>query len=213
MNWYKALAKAQPRLQQLLPLAEHCDALRYLYVSLEEARPICVEKGGEYTTLSHAAEWLHLASGVTLVDVDAGRFDESASMCRPAYEYNHRQSLHHSLIARELVTFSMIWGSLESAAKLGKVPRIPKVLCPSPSEVDRVLYALNLASDRVATLPLYRELVGTLVANLRASSLRPTYLLNASIASRPHIGLEGLGLHLVRKVRNSFAHGATDLGG
>ncbi|WP_152513749.1 hypothetical protein [Sinorhizobium meliloti] len=114
-------------MQKLLPLAEHCNALRYLYVSLEEARPMCVRKDGEYTTWSHAAEWLHFASGVTMVDVDAGRFDVTDFMCRPAYEYNKQHSLHQSLIARELVTWNMIWGSLESAAKLAAPPRVCQI--------------------------------------------------------------------------------------
>jgi hypothetical protein len=146
-----------------------------------------------------------------MVDVDAGRFDETDFMCRPAFEFNRRHSLHQSLIARELVTFNMIWGSLESAAKLAKAPRVPKALCTSPSQIDRILYALKLAGDHVAMMPLYRELIGTLIASLQRSSLRQSYRLNATIAAQPHIGWEGFGLHIVRKVRNSFAHGATAL--
>lgn len=207
----EALAELQPELCKLVPLAEHCDALRYLYVSLEEDRPVLIEKGGEWVTWTHAAEWLHLASGVLNVDVDAGRFDESDFMCRPAYEYNARHSLHQSLIARELVTFNMIWGSLESAAKLTKPPRVPKTLSMSPSEIDRILYALKLSGNVGCSLPLYREIMGAFVALLRDSSLKRAYLMNTSVASRPHIGLEGLGLDLVRRVRNSFAHGATRL--
>ncbi|WP_152513764.1 hypothetical protein [Sinorhizobium meliloti] len=89
--------------------------------------------------------------------------------------------------------------------------KVPKPLCASPSRIDRILYDLKIASNDVWVLPLYRELVGALITNLRASSLRQSYLLNASISERSHIGLEGFGLHLVRKVRNSFAHGATSL--
>ena len=198
-------------LDRLTPLAEHCDSLRYLYVSLEECRPVVARKFGEYVTWGHAAEWLHLASGVMNVFVNAGRFDDSDYMCGPAFEYNSAQSRHHSLIARELVTFNMIWGSLESAIKLADSPPVPKALCAAPKEIDRVLYGFKLAAPRHITLPLYRQVVGALIEQLQCSSLAETFRPNASLENLHHISLEGVGLQVVRRIRNSFAHGATSL--
>lgn len=156
------------------------------------------------------SEWLMIASGVSRVDVDLSRFDQSFGFCESADEYYTKRSGLLSGLATELTTFSFIWGALETVIKEVKPARIPRSFTrekPGDSLVLRACYTLLKEFEPDQLLAGYSHLI----ASLRQLLLAPGGAHYKNLASefelKRVIGVSGIGLNVVRLIRNRFAHG------
>jgi hypothetical protein len=164
------------------------------------------------TSLSwmHAAEWLRMASGVTRVDVDLSRFDESFGMCEVPDEYISKRSDLLSGLAAELTTFAFIWGSLETVIEKFNQPGIPHPPTGEKrgdSPVLRACYFLKKEFEPHPLLPYYSDLVGALCHLLTGCTETHCENLGTEFELNHWIGMSGIGLNVVRLIRNRFVHG------
>lgn len=191
----------------LIDLHEHCWQLSRALAELCQHDPVTLQSGGESWEFGDAAAWLNLASGVSKVEVDTARFDESVMWCGTAARFEDARSGLYSRIAAELTVFMFAWGAFETVAKIVDPPSIPAGERTSGANglVDRVLYQLRDETPLQEYVATLRELDGLVHAG-------PEFLKFVRQGLPPaHIGASGVGLDMVRRVRNGFAHGSTNL--
>lgn len=163
------------------------------------------QRDGAFVSWEDASEWLEVAASVERVEVDTSYFDDSTQLCGTAYDYQMARSLKLSHLVQQLAIFNFVWGSLETAIKLIDPPKVPKHIKPGgTSDIDRALYYLKTKYEPRSPVVFYRETVSALDAALRAEELE----LVEDFRLEDHMSLPGLGLSIVRKIRNKFAHGA-----
>jgi hypothetical protein len=103
-------------------------------------------------------------------------------------------------VATELAVFSFVWGAFETIAKIVDPASIPKALRTSGADglVVRVIYGIK----DVAPFPAY----DTVIAELR--SLMCPEPPTKPPTGPPNMGRSGIGLDVVRRMRNRFARHA-----
>jgi hypothetical protein len=202
--------------RSLLRLREHCAKLSQflanpdVYSRLLELVGELIDPEGECITWSHAAEWLYIAASIEKVEVNTIYFDSSVYMCEPALDYEGARSDLLTEFTTALSVFNFAWGSLESVIKLIEPPSIPKeVKAGRGSSVDRAIYYLKTDFEPERPIFSYHDTMGEMRELL---SQLPGYLsLSDEFRLQPHVGISGVGLHVVRKIRNMFAHGSIQM--
>ena len=193
---------------ELIGLSEHCARLSDLLTYPEvAAKQPYREVSGETVDWLGASDWLRVASSVDCVDVDTGRFDESVVWCRPRWEFESQRSVLLSRLAAQLTVFSFVWGSFETITKLIDPPRVPKRVKPGrTSLVDEAVFYLKNHFEPMP-LPAFYDVI---LADFRETlNGMPRYgNLSEEFRIRPFVGISGIGVHVVRGIRNKFAHGA-----
>jgi len=195
---------------QLISLSEHCYRLSNLLGHKELSfethyREQKMPNNGEHLDWLDAREWLRIASSIVHTEVDTTRFDESVQWCRSAWEYESERSKLLSFLTTELAVFSFIWGALETLIKVINPPRVPANLKPRASDIDRAIYFLKTQYEPSKPIPPYQDTVGGIRQILK--SLPDYGDLSETFRLEPFMGISGVGLHVVRKIRNRFAHG------
>ena len=128
--------------------------------------------------------------------------------CGPAFDYQRARSAELSYLAKQLSIFNFVWGSLETVIKLIDPPKVPKSAKPGrTSAIDRALYYLKTNYEPRNPIVFYRDTIAILNDALRV--WRPNLAKGAHIEN--YISLSGIGLSIVKRIRNSFAHGAAHL--
>lgn len=159
---------------------------------------------GERYNYQNAADWLELAAGVCKVEVLTARFDDTLMYCGTAMDYEGARSELLSRIVTQLTIFQFAWGAFETVAKIANPPSIPVKdrFQGKNGLVDRVIYYLRGATP----VNGYQETLKQLKGCLSAKNPFPGF---GSAAVPSYMGPSGLGINLVRKIRNTFAHGAS----
>lgn len=164
--------------------------------------PVTCVKDGETLEFNDAAEWLDLASAVKKVEVLTG--GEDVFYCEGVMDYEDARSELLARLATELTVFLFAWGAFETAATVVGPSSIPAGLRHKGANglVHRVVFFLRTVQPVAAYQGVLDEL-GRVLAQ------QPKYrrLLHSG-ALPAHMGLSGVGLDFVRKVRNRFAHGS-----
>lgn len=191
----------------LIGLQEHCWQLTQVLAELWQHDPVTLEERGESWEFGDAAAWLNMAAGISKVEVDTARYDESVMWCSTAAEYEDARSEVYSRLAAEITVFVFVWGAFETVARIVGPSSIPPELRANGANglVDRVLFQLR----GFAPFDEYNQVLQELSLVV---SRDPNYLRLVRQEPRPpHIGESGVGLDLVRRIRNKFAHGSSNL--
>jgi hypothetical protein len=189
-------------------LREHCSLLgRTLYLIGGEGHLSNRQntRDGEVVAWENAADWLEVAASVQRVEVDTSYLDDSVEFCGTAYDYQRARSLGFSALVTELTVFNFAWGTFETVTKLIDPPNVPKKVKPGRTGmVDQVLYYLKTSYEPRSPVPFYRETVEAL--SIAINDDQPQLLEKYRLED--HVSLSGIGLSVVRRIRNKFAHGA-----
>ena len=162
-----------------------------------------------YGYIGNAIDWLNLCSSLNTVEIEPNKFDEGLLYCGAAWQYEVDRSKLHSLVTTELVRFHFAWGALEhmlpaffdlSKGVKGKINKLcehlknqqlEQVMPDFYEEEYERLISLLLESDEYSD-------------GLYALGINRTN----SFPSSPYINASGVGIFVVYKIRNRFAHGA-----
>lgn len=174
----------------LKTVPEHCWNLAECFSGYAGARYISV------------TEWLQIASGLARIDFNSARYDESLFMCGRAAEYEEARTAILAPLILEMARFSFIWGALESLLDILKLPKFKR----SQSDVDAACDYLKREYEPLPFPVLYLDLLADL--RYRFVNSGEYGALGAEFNLQEHIGRSGVGLHIVRKIRNRLAHGA-----
>ncbi|OIJ14924.1 hypothetical protein BKP37_06990 [Anaerobacillus alkalilacustris] len=179
-------------MKEYLTIKEHawklCLVLEAIYMAEEDDRWL------------HIKDWLHMASGVIETKVDTQYFDESTLFCGPARDYETNKSKLWSVFCNEFTIFNFIWGSLESL--------IENITGAEQTE-SKPYAGIKYLRENYKTKPIdkYECVYNCLTTTLEDSS----YQLNKQYFKYGKFIKPESGLHLVSKIRNSFAHGSISL--
>jgi hypothetical protein len=158
----------------------------------------------------HVADWLLMASGVLKVDIDTVRFDNSAMWDSGVMEYENDRSDVLSNIAMELATFSFIWGGLETIIDI----IVPKIDIDKYGKINAACGYLKRNYEVGNVLTGYVDLIDELYNKLGKSFTYKKTLNELNIYNKynykSHVNIIGIGIFLVYRVRNLFAHGALE---
>lgn len=192
----------------LKPISDHCDRLAQVLYSVcqsKETFRTTTTKAGESLNWSHAAALLKLAGSLISIELDTARFDDSVVWCETASDYHRAHSELLALLVREISLFNFIWGAFETTAKIIKPPYIPK----SSSLIDAACNYLKNQYDSKSKIQYYEEAVfdlrDILSKDINYGVTPVDFKLNN------YVGFSSVGLHIVRKIRNKFAHGILNI--
>ena len=187
----------------LIDLREHCWRLSQLLGEIWQCDPVKRDDSHEFGA---AGAWLEMAAGISNVDVDTGRFDESLAWCGLASKFEDARSELYSVIATELTVFMLAWGAFETVARILDPQSIPLDQRTNGANglVDRVLFQLR----PLAPFAGYDQSVEDITTLVDRD---PAYAKIVRPAAPQRIGSSGIGLDMVRRIRNGFAHGSNRL--
>ena len=170
---------------KLIDLQVHCFRLGEL---LNELDPYA---------FSSANDWLTIASGVESVKVRTAKHDETVLYCRGAFEYEDKRSELLSHLTTKLTIFNFVWGSFESLTKalLKKKHR---------SIVELAISFLKQHYGSEPSLAFYNDYLCNLYYYIEHNEFYKSYCKEFKFHN--FADLPGLGLHIVRKIRNELAH-------
>lgn len=201
---------------QIINLSLHCACLSELVSELSSCRGEhdrqITTRDGEVLDWSDVSEWLYIAASVRDVEIDTARFDPSIMLCGRALDFQVERSELLSELISQLTIFNFAWGALETTIKLIDPPRVPRALKPRSSLIDNAVFFLK-KNHQPANSNRPIAFYGQVVANLRQTLKALPYYGNLSqdFKLQPFMDVSGVGVHVVRKIRNKFAHGTFTL--
>lgn len=159
-------------------------------------------------TSDMVADWLEMASAVKEVSIDLNHYDDT-SYCGTAYNFQKQRSEVLSSISTALSTFQYIWCSFELLCKCLPIDLLPKGFKNGrASFVDSAQYYIKQRFDPKLdnTIIFYRETIDYLRSETSKLSYHDlTHLFQENDYTRQL----GIGIQVVKSIRNIFAHGAT----
>ena len=162
-------------------------------------------------TPSMVADWLSLASSIINVDVDMGSFDDSILFCGTAYDFVKERSEVVEKLSTSLTIFNSIWNAFECLCKGIDIPSLPKKLKKGQiSFVDNVVYLIynEFDSKKNCELQFLKEITHKLFSKIQEIiGFKPNNL----TWKNAYTSESGVGIQIVRSIRNSFAHGSVSL--
>ena len=172
---------------QLIDIQVHCFRLSELLTEL-----------GPHAFKS-AIDWLTIASGVESVQVKTAKYDQSVVYCRGAFEYEEKRSELLSHLTTKLTTFNFVWNSFESVTKVFRHRK-------KKSIVEQAIRFLKRNYGSEPSLAFYNDHLCNLYKYIRYNEYYNEY--EKEFKFQNFVDLPGLGLHIVRKIRNDLAHGS-----
>ena len=175
---------------QLIDIQEHCFKLREFLGELDQIKYIA------------AIDWLDIAAGVKNVKVTTAKYDNSLIFCGEAIAYENKRSELLSNLATRLTIFNFVWGSFESVAKALMHQR-------KGSIVNRTVQFLKENYSPRSPIAFYEDNLQALRKFIEGDR---SYEVDCQdFKLNDFADLSGLGLHVVRKIRNDLAHGSAQL--
>lgn len=156
-----------------------------------------------------AGDWLELASGIETLQLITARFDDSLMYCGNARDYEDKRSLLLSEVATRLSIFNFIWGGLESVVKVINPDPIPNCIKKRRNSIDDTIYYLKNNYDPNPRLQAYDD--GLCKLHMLMSQVDQYRKWLPAFGLQPFLSSSGLGLHIIRLIRNDFAHGSASL--
>ena len=191
-------------MSQIIDIHSHAHLLAYAIVSIiedSESLP------GDLNDWQNVAEWLSAASGIVNVEVDTAQFNFAVQYCAGVWEYESSHSEILSQFTTQLTTFSLIWGGFETFIKrILHLTKVPKSMKKHTQRVDQAAY--YLASNPAFEIPIpgYWDTLADL--SLQIQSHPALAIHKDKLVLKPYCGLQGLGIDIVRHIRNDLAHGS-----
>ena len=196
----------------LVSVSEHSDRLYILLSKLPSVEQRS-KQGIKTQEWIPAADWLHIASGIDKVTLNINKFDETVLYCRTAWEYESKRNELLTQSVTKLSIFNFIWGGLETIIKVISPNQLDIELARKLRRrngiVDRAIFFLKQKYDPLPCVPMYDELISQFRLVL---AKHPSYsYLNKFFREDELTSLSGLGLHIIRQIRNDFAHGSAKM--
>lgn len=188
----------------LIDLHEHCFLLSGLIAEMYQILPNA-PRADNCSWLS-AGDWLKIAAGVEKVEINTSRFDETVVWCGSAWEYESKRSTLLTQVATRLTTFNFIWGAFETVIKIINPPPVPSSIKKRAYAIDNAIFYLKNEYDSSPRIPLYDDTLAQLRLVLHSHSQYQS--LDNEFKIDSFRSIPGLGAHIVRIIRNDFAHGS-----
>lgn len=188
-------------MSKLIDLQEHCYLLSFLIAELPGRHQ------GNLSWLT-AADWLNTAAGVQRVEIDTSRFDETVMWCGPAWDYESKRSELLTQVGTQLTIFNFVWGGFETVIKVIAPPYVPNHIKRRRTVIDDALFYLKNEYEPALRVALYDKVLAELRLILEN---HPHYDLGNEFKEHDFSGISGVGAHIVRIIRNDFAHGSARL--
>lgn len=176
-------------------------------------------------TCEELSEWLEIGASIEGVRLNTGRYDPSFQMCSQAREYAVGRRDFLSEWVERFSVFNFVWGGLEIATKIV----VPTSWEPGQSTPNRAASYLDREFGARSPIYLYREVLGELRSSIRIlwktssqfvssddpdrkrpeySRFKPIY---EEFGRHELDKLSGLGVRIVKCLRNQLAHGDTSV--
>ena len=175
---------------QLIDIQEHCFKLREFLGELNQIKYIA------------AIDWLDIAAGVESVRVTTAKHDDSLVFCGEAIAYENKRSELLSNLATRLTIFNFVWGSFESVAKA--LINQKKI-----SIVNSTIQFLKKNYSPKPPIAFYEDNLYVLRKFIADNKSYKVDCQDFKLSNS--VDMNGLGLHVVRKIRNNLAHGSAQL--
>lgn len=205
--------KVCPICSQLRGVEEHLFELGSMCELLGNESIFNGDDGPSVASLATVGLWLKLAAQLEKVEIDAWRFESSASslLCRPAAEEIDSNSSHLSNYSTSFTRFMFVASALEEVYRYLDGEYLKHANATSPKSKDRARPSIRTALlvDQVGTehWPKNFEHVRTSFCKL-FERFRARRGLKLSGMHHTAAGRASYALHLVRNLRNEIAHGA-----
>lgn len=152
---------------------------------------------------SPVSSWFQLGSGIKQVVYVSDLFDSFSQWCGPAIEYENERSKYNSCLILELTRFNFIWSGLEAYVDSQFFPACPD----KRGKINSVNYFLKKNYlNKYPPMEHYSKLLSylneLLVKHNGFGDASELFQENNCISN------ELIGLKVVYKIRNLFAHGA-----
>lgn len=149
-----------------------------------------------------ASNWLRMASSIKSVEAEMDRFT-GMTYCSPAAKYDEQWNAAVSAFMTQLSMFNCIWNSFETLVGTVSPPRIPKSLLNAPQQsfVFRIMYYIEQEYQEFSPPQGYEDQLKNV---LEYVGYLPDFKIPAIAAFSDE---KGLGVNIVRLLRNRFAHG------
>lgn len=152
-------------------------------------------------------DWFRICSRITKIEYNESLHDHSMIVCGPAGDYDDAVSAHLEILLLNLTYFTYIWGGFESLVDNLNLPECPQ----QRGKCNKVAYYLLTKYETEFKVPQYYNNLVTLLANYLKETPFFDSVDNLYTPSKCG-GKSGIGLTLVYKIRNGFAHGAFEFG-
>jgi hypothetical protein len=176
-------------MRQLQDLRHHCAALGRLLNEVDAER------------WSHAADWLRVASGIDAVNLKAASLDPAFGWCSGADEYAIAQDEIAESLVRHLAMFMFVWGMLESV-----IDELRACLPQGRGKLHRAALFLERRFAKRQSIDPYETELERLCTLIRERPDDARHL--EGLRAPALIGGASIGLRIVYRIRNNFAHGA-----
>jgi hypothetical protein len=148
-------------------------------------------------------EWLNIASGIKKIEFDISRFDTSYGYCSNADQWHGaREELLEKYIT-ELTRFSYVWGALESL-----IDDLNPPSAPDRGKINAICYYIKNRLEFSDIINQYTNLLTKLKETLEPTDVRESNILERFQKIPEYISQHGIGLFVIYKLRNQFAHGS-----
>jgi len=152
-------------------------------------------------------DWFRVCSRITKVEYNESLHDHSMIICGPAGDYDDAVSVHLEKLLLNLTYFTYVWGGFESLVDNLDLPEC----LHQRGKFNKVAQYLLTKYETEFKLPQYYNNLVTLLTNYLKETPSFGAVDNLYTPSKCG-GKSGIGLTLVYKIRNSFAHGAFEFG-
>lgn len=157
--------------------------------------------------LSSSADWFDIASKIQEIGYNNFKYDELVGYCESADDYTDALGIAHKELIQELVIFNFIWNGLESL-----ITALDLKACPFYSgKINSATHFIQMEFEPNAlNFKYYNEVIKYLKTLLEGTDIIPTKANNTKdlFSLNKCNSNYGLGLTIVYKIRNEFAHGA-----
>jgi len=189
--------------RSIIDLSEHCSALSHLLATFDNR---CIVPTGVIQTdesWGDAANWLHIASSILHVDVDTQKFDVGAGYCETADAYHEELSKHVAYFVTSLSRFNFIWNAFELVARILNPPHVPKrsLRNGGSSFVFNVMYLIRNDYSEIPAPSGYDDVLQGMMLIERLVFPNSTHAILLFGDEKT------IGIDIVRRLRNRFAHG------
>lgn len=186
--------------RKFVGIRQHCATLAgALAVVAQQSR---IGSGSRWET---ASDWFYMAASIDGTIVDTTRFDGSIDMCGDAWDAQTARSLAYTRTLTEISRFLFCWGGFEGCLRNLSLPVVPTRHKSRAGLIDRAVYYLATHPD-ARPVPGFRTKLTEFQRALESTgNVQWAELLEATDS------LDGVGVSVVRHLRNEFAHGSRHL--
>lgn len=152
-------------------------------------------------------DWFRICSRITKIEYNEGLHDNTWIICGPAGDYDDAVSVYLERLLLNLTYFTYIWGGFESFVEDLNLPDCPN----QRGKFNKVSFYLLNHYETDFKIPKYYNNLITLLTNYLKDT--PSFNADKNLFNLSQCaGKSGIGLTLVYKIRNGFAHGAFEFG-